>query len=99
MCWIHQIFKSYMVTNNQSVYRFYLGGQLKSPELGFVAPPAPPPPGKAALHLLTCLHATIWSRSTFEVFGRAPAGTAEEAGAGALPNRVIIYFSATKWPL
>jgi len=53
-----------------------------------VAPPAPPSRRQSCCS--TFSPATVWSRFTFRVFGRAPAGAAGGAGAGALPNRPYV---------
>ena len=62
--------------------------ELEQVELGFVAPSAPPPRRQSYSSIFS--HATVWSRSTFEVFGRALAGATEEAGAEALPNKPLL---------
>jgi len=59
--------------------------ELEQVELVFVAPPAPPSRRQSCCS--TFSPATVWSRFTFRVFGRAPAGAAGGAGVGALPNR------------
>jgi len=56
--------------------------ELEQVELVFVAPLS-----RRQSCCSTFSPATVWSRFTFRVFGRAPAGAAGGAGAGALPNR------------
>jgi len=54
-------------------------------ELVFLAPPS-----RRQNCCSTFSHTTVWNRSTFRVFDRAPAEAANEAGAGALPKPYML---------